>query len=124
MQLKLVNLIRVFLLVLLTILLGTLATTTQASCNGCLCPGDPCRLCPLPPMTTDMIAADEPETCRLIREEVAPISSPPGTNEYFASLNKSTMACIKSGGDVIKNSRRSEGFPSRVYCKPYIPARD
>lgn len=124
MQLKLVDLIRVLIVLISSIFLGSLATLVQASCNGCLCPGDPCRLCPLPPMTTDKISEDEPETCKRIRVEVVPISSPPGTNEYFASLDKSTMACIKNGGDVIKNSRRSEAFPARAYCKPYAPMRN
>ncbi|SDX96615.1 hypothetical protein SAMN05421755_100370 [Nitrosomonas sp. Nm33] len=124
MQLKLVDLIRVLIVLILSIFFSSLATLVQASCKGCLCVGDPCRLCSLPPMTTDVIAEDEPETCKRIRDEVAPISSPPGTNEYFASLDKSTMACIKNGGDVIKNSRRSEAFPARVYCKPYAPAKN
>ncbi|MCO6427557.1 MAG: hypothetical protein J5I83_05745 [Nitrosomonas communis] len=122
MPLKRINVVFVLIILISSISLSLLANTVQASCTGCLCPGDPCRLCPLPPMTTDKATEDDPETCKSIRKEVTPISSPPGTNEYFASLDKSTMACIKNGGDVIKNSRRSELFPSRVYCKPYIPA--
>lgn len=119
MQLKQTDLIHVIASIILSIFLGLVTASVQASCKGCLCPGDPCRLCPLPPMTTDVIPENEPETCRRIREAVSPISSLPGSNEYFASLDKSTMACIKNGGDVIKNSRRSQEFPSRVYCKPY-----
>lgn len=122
MQLRLINLTHIMILIILSIFLGLLTTSAQASCKGCLCPGDPCRLCPLPPMTTDTVTTDDPETCRRIREEVIPISSLPGSNEYFASLDKSTMACIKNGGDVIKNSRRSQEFTSRVYCKPYLPS--
>ncbi len=95
----------------------------QASCSGCLCPGDPCRLCPLPAMTSDIVADDEPETCKKIRQEVPPIDSQPGSNEYFASLDQSTMSCVKNGGDVIKNSRRNEIFTSRYYCKPDLSTR-
>lgn len=94
----------------------------QASCNGCLCPGDPCRLCPLPAMISDIVADDDPETCKKIRQEVLPIDSQPGSNEYFASLDMATRSCVKNGGDVIKNSRRSDIFPSRYYCKPYLSA--
>lgn len=118
MQLKLIDLMSICILLISSIFLATFSAPVKASCTGCLCPGDPCRLCSLPPMTTDKIAEDEPETCKRIREEVPPISSLPGSNEYFASLDKSTMACIRNGGDVIKNSQRSQEFPSRVYCKP------
>lgn len=118
MRLTRTELINIIVLIILSSFLGLLATPVRASCTGCLCPGDPCKLCPLPPMTTDAVAEDAPETCQRIREAVPPISALPGSNEYFASLDKSTMACIKNGGDVIKNSRRSQEFPSRVYCKP------
>jgi hypothetical protein len=104
------------LVVLLSMVLGSQAA--RADCKGCLCPGDPCRLCPLPPHTDDPVPADEPETCRRVREIVPPDPALPGSNEYFANLDKATLACIRNGGDVIKNSRRSELFPARVYCKP------
>ncbi|MEY3121345.1 MAG: hypothetical protein RI993_170 [Pseudomonadota bacterium] len=87
-------------------------------CKGCLCPGDPCRLCPLPLNTADSAPDDEPQTCRRVREAVPPISDLPGSNEYFASLDKATLACIRNGGDVLKNSSRSPLFPARFYCKP------
>ncbi len=96
---------------------GTSASIS-ANCKGCLCPGNPCRLCPLPPHTADPVAEDEPETCRIIREAVPPASFQPGENEYFTNLDKATMVCIRSGGDVIRNTRRAEGYPARVYCKP------
>lgn len=90
----------------------------QAACTGCLCPGDPCQLCPLPAMVDDPVMSDEPDICARIRAIVPPISDPPGSNEYFYSLDDSTLACIREGGDVIRNSRRNEEFTSRVYCKP------
>ena len=31
------------------ILLAASATVVKAECSGCLCPGNPCKLCPLPP---------------------------------------------------------------------------
>ncbi|GDX59678.1 hypothetical protein LBMAG31_05540 [Nitrosomonadaceae bacterium] len=65
------------------------------------------------------LAADEPDTCRKIREKVPPISASPGSNEHFASQDKATMECIKSGGDIIKNHHRTKDFPSKLYCKPY-----
>ena len=92
----------------------------QALCSGCLCLGNPCHLCSLPAMISDIVADNDPETCKKIRQEVPPIDSQPGSNEYFASLDQSTMSCVKNGGDVIKNTRRSEIFPSRYYCKPYV----
>lgn len=122
MQLKQIDSMHVIALIIISIFLGLLTTSVRASCTGCLCPGNPCLLCPLPPTTTEAVADDEPETCQRIREEVPAISSLPGSNEYFSNLDKSTMACIRNGGDVIKNSRRSQEFPSRVYCKPYMSA--
>ena len=98
--------------------LGILTLPAQASCQGCLCPGDPCGLCPLPPMEGAPIKPNESETCAKIRERVPPTSAQPGSNEYFPSLDSSTMACVKEGGDVIRNKQRSEEFPSRFYCKP------
>ncbi|HNO74189.1 MAG TPA: hypothetical protein PKG49_00935 [Nitrosomonas mobilis] len=93
-------------------------TPDVTQCKGCLCPGDPCRLCPLPLNTADPVPDDEPQTCRRIRETVSPISDLPGSNEYFTSLDKATLACIRNGGDVLKNSSRSSLFPARFYCKP------
>jgi hypothetical protein len=95
-----------------------LTMPVQASCEGCLCPGDPCRLCPLPAMENDAIRSDEPEICARIRARVSPTSAQPGANEYFPSLDQSIAACVSEGGDVIRNRRRSEEFPSRFYCKP------
>ncbi len=109
----------------LGLLLGIPATPVQAGCTGCLCPGDPCRLCPLPPMKNIPPAVDEPDTCLKIREKVPPVSAKPGTNEHFASQDKATMECIRSSGDIIRNPHRTKEFPSKLYCKPYIvPARD
>lgn len=98
-----------------------LAMPVQANCEGCLCPGDPCRLCPLPAMESDTIRSDEPEICARIRARVAPTSAQPGANDYFPSLDQSVAACVGEGGDVIRNRRRSEEFPSRFYCKPPAP---
>jgi len=98
--------------------LGIVAMPVQAVCKGCLCPGDPCGLCPLPPMVDDLVRPNESDVCARIRENVPPISDLPGTNEYFASLDRATMVCIRQGGDVIRNSRRNEEFAARVYCKP------
>lgn len=93
-------------------------TPESLPCRGCLCPGNPCRLCPLPLNIADPAPDDEPQTCRRIRETVPPISDLPGSNEYFASLDKATLACIRNGGDVLKNNNRSPLFPARFYCKP------
>ncbi len=98
--------------------LSLVAAPVQAACNGCLCPGDPCGLCPLPPMTDDLIKPSESDVCARIREIIPPISDLPGSNEYFNSLDRATMVCIREGGDVIRNSRRNEEFSARVYCKP------
>lgn len=101
------------------------ADTSAAAvrCKGCLCPGNPCQLCRLPPHTDDPIPENEPETCRAVREAVPPASFQPGENEYFTNLDKSTMVCIRSGGDVIPNTRRAPGYPGRVYCKPGLSRR-
>ena len=96
---------------------------TDTKCKGCLCPGNPCQLCPLPPHTEDPVPDNEPETCRIIREAVPPAPFLPGENEYFVNLDKATMVCIRSGGDVIRNIRRHEQFPARVYCKPDLSRR-
>ena len=94
----------------------------QTNCSGCLCPGDPCNLCPLPAMTDTPPKPNESETCARIREKVPPTSAQPGSNEYFPSLDMSTAVCIREGGDVIRNRKRNEEFPSRFYCKPPISA--
>lgn len=98
-------------------------SAAAARCKGCLCPGNPCQLCRLPPHTDDPIPENEPETCRAVREAVPPASFQPGENEYFTNLDKSTMVCIRSGGDVIPNTRRAPGYPGRVYCKPDLSRR-
>ena len=117
--------LRVIAPLVLGLLLGIPAMPVQAECTGCLCPGDPCRLCPLPSMKNIPPAADEPDTCLKIRERVPPISANPGTNEHFASQDKATMECVRSGGDIIRNPRKSKEFPSKLYCKPYVvPAKD
>ena len=64
MPLKRINVVFVLIILISSISLSLLANTVQASCTGCLCPGDPCRLCPLPPMTTDKVTEDDPETCK------------------------------------------------------------
>ena len=102
----------------LVILAMPVNSQTQTNCSGCLCPGDPCGLCPLPATMDEPPKANESETCARIREKVPPTSAQPGSNEYFPNLDKSTMACISEGGDVIRNRARSEAFPSRFYCKP------
>lgn len=125
MHVRSIRRLRVMIPLVFGLLLAVPATPAQAECSGCICPGDPCRLCPLPPMKNIPPAADEPETCLKIREKVPPISASPGTNEHFASQDKATMECVKSGGDIIRNHRRTKEFPSKLYCKPYIaPAKD
>lgn len=119
MRIRLINGLRVMVPLVITLTLGISATPAQADCSGCICLGDPCRLCALPPMKNIPLAADEPDTCRKIREKVPPISASPGSNEHFASQDKATMECIKSGGDIIKNHHRTKDFPSKLYCKPY-----
>lgn len=115
--------LRLFAIVLCLLVMPAISelsaqTAAVPQCKGCLCPGDPCRLCPLPLNTADPVPDDEPLTCQRIREIVPPISDLPGSNEYFASLDKATLACIRNGGDVLKNSSRSTLFPARFYCKP------
>jgi hypothetical protein len=72
--------------------LGLILSTSlaYADCSGCLCPGDPCKLCPLPAMQDVPPKPNEHELCARIRESVPPTLAQPGSNE----------------------------FPSRVYCKP------
>lgn len=100
--------------------LGLILSTSlaYAGCSGCLCPGDPCKLCPLPAMQDVPPKPNEHELCVRIRESVPPTLAQPGSNEYFPSLDKATMVCVREGGDVIRNKQRNVEFPSRVYCKP------
>lgn len=117
-QLKLSGVIKLVSTFATVLWLSIVVAPAQAACNGCLCPGDPCKLCPLPPMEDDLINPGETDLCARIREIVPPITDLPGSNEYFYSLDRATMVCIREGGDVIKNSRRNKEFPARVYCKP------
>ncbi|PTN13009.1 hypothetical protein [Nitrosomonas aestuarii] len=118
---KIVRHLKRFIVTVSGLWLILLAVPTYASCEGCLCPGDPCQLCSLPPMESEPPKPDEPEVCARIRAKVPPTSAQPGSNEYFPSLDRSTAACVAEGGDVIRNRRRSDEFPSRFYCKPPIP---
>ncbi|SCX53128.1 hypothetical protein [Nitrosospira sp. Nsp1] len=102
------------------VILGGFATFVQAECAGCLCPGNPCKLCPLPPQKNAPPVADEPNICLKIRERVTPVSKHTEPNQHYESVNKSITECVRNGGDVIMNSRRNEEFPSKHYCKPYI----
>ena len=101
-------------------LLVTSAAVAKADCSGCLCPGNPCKLCPLPPTKDALPVAGEPDTCVKIKEKVPVVSANTEPNAYYASLDKSIMECVRNGGDVVMNSRRSKEFPSKHYCKPYI----
>ncbi|HET7061985.1 MAG TPA: hypothetical protein VFI43_07385 [Nitrosospira sp.] len=94
----------------------------EAECSGCICPGNPCKLCPLPPVKNGSAVSQEADTCRKIQEKVPPVSKHTEPNEHYASLNRSIMECVRNGGDVLMNSRRSTEFPSKHYCKPYIPS--
>lgn len=104
----------------LALLLGVFATVVQAECTGCLCPGNPCKLCSLPPTKDTSPAGDEAAACLKIREKVPPVSKNTEPNEHYASLNNAMRECVKNGGDVIVNSRRNKEFPSKHYCKPYV----
>lgn len=112
------SVLKVISILICSLWLVVLALPVHASCKGCLCPGDPCNLCPLPAMQDVPPKPNEPELCVKIREKVPPTSAQPGSNEYFPSLDKSTMVCVREGGDVIKNKQRNAEFPSRFYCKP------
>lgn len=90
----------------------------QAQCEGCLCPGDPCKLCPLPAVKGASTEKNEPKICARIREKVPPTSAQPGSNEYFPDLDKSIAVCVSEGGDVIRNRQKNTEFTSRFYCKP------
>jgi len=94
------------------------AAPVLASCEGCLCPGDPCNLCPLPAMENDPPKPNESDLCARIRVKVPPTSAQPGSNEYFPNLDKSIMVCVNEGGDVIRNKQRNPEYPARFYCKP------
>ncbi len=119
-----ISVLRLIAPLVLALLLGMLATVAQAECTGCLCPGNPCKLCSLPPMQNIPRASDEADTCLKIREKVPAVSKTTEPNEHYASLNNSMRECVKNGGDVIVNSRRNSEFPSKHYCKPYVaPAR-
>ena len=106
------------------VLLQPLPASAETGCTGCLCPGNPCRLCPLPLVKNIPPPPDEPDTCARIRENVPPTAALPGMNEYFPKLDKSVVECVKHGGDVIRNrnTRNNKEFPSRFYCKPSMAA--
>lgn len=89
-----------------------------AECQGCLCPGDPCNLCPLPAMKDAPIKDNEPDLCKRIRQQVPPTDAQPGSNEYFPSFDRSVAVCVREGGDVIRNRKQTAEFPARAYCKP------
>ena len=46
---------------------------SAAECQGCLCPCDPCNLCPLPAMKDAPIKDNEPDLCKRIRQQVPPV---------------------------------------------------
>jgi hypothetical protein len=104
----------------LAIMLAASATVALAECSGCLCPGNPCKLCPLPPAKNASPVPEESDTCLKIRQKVPAVSANTDPNEHYASLDKSIMECVRNGGDVVMNSRRNKEFPSKHYCKPYI----
>ncbi|WP_176754748.1 hypothetical protein [Nitrosospira sp. Nl5] len=115
-----ISVLRLIAPLFLALLLSLPAIAAQAECSGCLCPGNPCKLCALPPTENIPPAPDEAETCLKIRENVAPVSKNTEPSKHYASLNNSMRECVKNGGDVIVNSRRNNEFPSKHYCKPYI----
>lgn len=94
-----------------------MSALAHANCEGCLCLGDPCNLCPLPAVENAPINPNEPELCAKIREKVPPTSAQPGSNEYFPNLDKSIAVCMREGGDVIRNRQRNSEFSARFYCK-------
>lgn len=106
--------------VVLAFIMSMFATVAQAECTGCLCPGNPCKLCPLPPSANVPPVPDEPATCLKIRENVPAVSATTDPDAHYASLDRSVMECVRNGGDVVMNSRRNKEFPSKHYCKPYI----
>lgn len=118
MKLKSNMIMKTFIAIIFSLMLWIMAAPVHAACNGCLCPGDPCNLCPLPAIEGAEPKANEPDVCIKIKEEIPPTPFPRGSNEHFDSLDRSVIACVKYGGDVIVNSRRNEEFPSKHYCKP------
>lgn len=122
MNMKSIDMLRLISPFVLASLLGISATAaqSQSQCSGCLCPGNPCKLCSLPPTKDISPTGDEVAACLKIREKVPPVSKNTEPNEHYASLNNAMRECVKNGGDVIVNSRRSKEFPSKHYCKPYI----
>ncbi len=115
---SLISLLRISVIFAFSVGLIAFALPVIAGCEGCLCPGDPCKLCPLPAMENDPPKQNELALCAKIREKVPPTSAQPGSNEYFPSLDKSVMVCVNEGGDVIRNKQRSVEYPARFYCKP------
>lgn len=111
-------LLKVSIIFICSLLLIMFATSAFASCKGCLCPGDPCSLCPLPAMQDNPTKSGEHDLCARIKEKVPPTSAQPGSNEYFPILDKVIMICVNEGGDVIRNKQRNAEFPSSFYCKP------
>lgn len=120
---SLLSLLRMSVIFAFSLGLIAFALPVMAGCEGCLCPGDPCRLCPLPAMENDPPKPDEPDLCARIRQKVPPTSAQPGSNEYFPNLDKSVMVCVNEGGDVIRNKQRSAEYPARFYCKPPRPVK-
>jgi hypothetical protein len=125
MNFRLIKVLRIIACLIPAALAGATATAAaEAECSGCLCSGNPCRLCPLPPSSKNAPAMqdeqDEPDACRKIREKVPPVSANTEPDEHYASLDKSIMECVRNGGDVVMNSRRNKEFPSKHYCKPYL----
>lgn len=106
------------ILVLSSLGLMMLISPVHAECQGCLCPGDPCNLCPLPAMQDAPMKDNEPDLCKRIREQVSPTDAQPGSNEYFPSLDRSVAVCVKEGGDVVRNRKQTTEFSARFYCKP------
>jgi hypothetical protein len=122
MNFRLIKALRIIACLIPAALAGTtVAIAAEAECSGCLCPGNPCRLCPLPPSSKNASAMqDESDVCRKIREKVPPVSANTDPDEHYASLDKSIMECVRNGGDVVMNSRRNKEFPSKHYCKSYL----
>lgn len=111
-------LLKVSVIFLCSLSLFVFKSPVFASCTGCLCPGDPCNLCPLPTMQDNPSKPDEHDLCARIKNKVPPTSAQPGSNEYFPILDKAIMVCVNEGGDVIRNKQRNVEFPSSYYCKP------
>src|SRR5689334_16754227 len=49
---------------------AVLQAQAEAECSGCICPGNPCNLCPLPPVKNGSAISQEADTCRKIQEKV------------------------------------------------------